>query len=58
MAFSNGTRCPSCGEYEVVTLGHDPETGATEPSPEQVAADEGVGHSYCTNCDWGVCAHC
>jgi hypothetical protein len=51
-------KCPSCGEYEVIVLPHDPETGATEMTPEQIKADEGFGHPYCRNCDWGVCEFC
>jgi hypothetical protein len=40
-------RCPHCGEYEVVTVEHADLTGHEPGCPSS--------HSYCRNCDNGLC---
>lgn len=45
-------RCPHCGEYETIWINHNE---VDEESPEY---DESRVHSYCKNCDNGICEEC
>lgn len=42
-------RCPRCGEYDVITVHHD------HLEDESDCLEDGPCHSYCRNCDNGIC---
>lgn len=45
-------RCYSCGEYDGIPIDHNT---VDEDHPDY---DEAKVHSYCTNCDYGLCPAC
>lgn len=46
-------RCPACGEYEGMWVHHGHEDGDDEACEQNQMC-----HTYCTNCDYGVCELC
>ena len=45
-------KCYSCGEYDGVTEHHGHDADETD------CLDLGPCHSYCPNCDYGLCEEC
>lgn len=45
-------RCPSCGEYDGTWIDHN------TVDEEDPGYDETKTHTYCRNCDYGICEAC